>query len=181
MNLRLQYIALILLVFGIALTVLSYSNLYSWNVQSFDSGTVTIAANSSNEHGFYTSFGPDLKKVQVSVDNVAGKGWINHPFEMSLLNGEGDAIMITTEPPPTAGYIFNVPNLWNSLGGVRVSNPEDYPVTVEVKVVFHSQTLNSSWQTAMIMGLIVAVIGIILMLMSIKKGRTSSSPTLKIS
>lgn len=175
MKLRLQYIASILLVFGIVLAVVSYSSLYSWNVQSFDSGTVPIAANSSNEHGFYTSFGPDLKKVQVSVDNVAGKGWINHPFEMSLLNGEGDAIMITTGPPPTAGYIFDAPNSWNSLGGVRISNPEDYSVTVNVEVIFHRQILNSSWQTAMIVGLFIAVAGIALIILSIRKGRTSLS------
>lgn len=68
-KLRLEYIALILLVFGIAFAMLSSLNIPSWTVQSFDSGTVPIAPNSSNEHSFYTSFGPDLKKVEVIVDN----------------------------------------------------------------------------------------------------------------
>jgi len=166
--------------------VLSYPNLYSWNVQSFDSGTLPIAANSSNEHGFYYGggVGSIVKKVEVVVDNGpwgmhsmwGDCVWIKHPFQMSLLRGQGDSIETTTETSPRVDYTFDVPSSWSTLGGVRISNPENQPVAVTVEVIFHSQILNSSWETAMIMGLIVTVIGIVLIPISIKKGRTSVPP-----
>jgi hypothetical protein len=43
----------LLLLFGIALSLLSYSNFYSFKTEPIDSGTVPVAADSSNEHGFY--------------------------------------------------------------------------------------------------------------------------------
>jgi hypothetical protein len=175
-KLRLEYIALILLVFGIAFAMLSSLNIPSWTVQSFDSGTVPIAPNSSNEHSFYTSFGPDLKKVEVIVDNGpwgmpsmwGDCVWIKHSFQMSLLGGQGEYVEITTDTPPRVDYTFNVPSSWNTLGGVRISNPENQPVAVTVEVIFHRQTINSFWVTATIIGLIVAVIGIILLFISFR-------------
>jgi hypothetical protein len=159
-------------VFGIVVAVVSYSNLFSWNVQSFDTGTVPIAANSSNELGFYTGFGSDLKKVEVIVDNgpwhlnsAWGECvWITRSFDMSLLGGQGssgNSVGITTASSPRVDYTFDVPSSWNVLDGVRISNPENQPVSVNVEVIFQRQVLNSSWQTAMIIGLIVAVAGIV--------------------
>lgn len=184
---RIRYVALILLVFGIALTALSYPNLYSWNVEVFDSGTVPIAANSYNEHGFYTTFGPDLKKVEVIVDNgpwhynsMWGECvWITRSFQISLLGGQGNSgnsVGHTTLSSPRVDYTFDVPSSWNVLGGVRISNPESEPVSVDVEVIFHRQILNSSGLTAMIVGLLIAVAGIVLVVISLKKGRTSPHP-----
>ena len=167
----------LLLVFGIALTVVSYSNLFSWNVESFDSETVSIAANSSNELGFY--YAPvgesgAVREVTVGVDNVAGKGWINHPFEISLLNGQNDSITVTESAPPGGGiHTFDIPSLWISLGGVRISNPEGYLVTVNVEVIFHSQTANYSWYTALVIGAVVAAIGLVLTVVSIRENGAS--------
>lgn len=189
MKLRLQYVALTLLVLGIVLAAVSYSSLYSWNVQSFDSGTVPIAPNSSNELQFYTGFGSDLKRVEVIVDNgpwllnsVWGECvWITGPFQMSLVGGQdssGNSVGITTASSPRVDYTFDVPSSWNVLSGVRISNPQNQPVSVNVVVIFQRQILNSNWQRAMIIGLIVAAAGIVLMIMSIRKSRTSlSRPT----
>ena len=157
--------------------MLSYLNAISWTVQSFDSGTVPIAPNSSNEHSFYTSFGPDLKKVEVIVDNGpwgmpsmwGDCVWIKHSFQMSLLGGQGEYVEITTDTPPRVDYTFNVPSSWSTLGGVRISNPENQPVAVTVEVIFHRQTLNSFWETAMIIGLIVALIGLVLIPISFRE------------
>jgi hypothetical protein len=163
--------------------MLSYLNAISWTAQSIDSGTVTIAPNSSNEHSFYTSFGPDLKKVEVIVDNGPWGTpsmwgdcvWIKHSFQISLLGGQGEYVEITTDTPPIVDYTFNVsflafnvPSSWSPTG-VRISNPENQPVAVTVKVIFHRQTVNSFWETAMIIGLIVAVIGIILIPISMRE------------
>jgi len=181
-KLSLDYAALILLVFGTAFAMLSSLNIPSWAVQPFDSGTIPIAPNSSNEHSFYTSFGPDLKKVEVIVDNgpwgmpsVWGDCvWITHSFQMSIFGGNGDEYAeITTDTPPRVDYTFNVPSSWATLGGVRISNPENQPVAVTVEVIFHKQTINLFWITATIIGLIVAVIGIILLYQS---ARTEEPP-----
>ena len=164
--------------------MLSYLNAISWTVQSFDSGTVPIAPNSSNEHSFYTSIEPNLvwwygnmKKVEVIVDNGpwgmpsmwGDCVWIKHSFQMSLLGGQGEYVEITTDTPPRADYTFNVPSSWSTLGGVRISNPENQPVAVTVEVIFHRQTLNSFWETAMIIGLIVALIGLVLIPISFRE------------
>ena len=166
-KLKLKYVASILLVFGIILTVLSYANLYSMNngepVDSSSANPLLILAHSSNERSFYISIGIAQKKVGVYVDNVAGEGWINHPFEMSLLNGKGDSVMITEEPPPSGGYhLFDIPSSWNSLGGVRIYNPEDYSVAVNVEFIIYSQIRNPFWLSAMIVGLLILVSGIVL-------------------
>ena len=167
----------LLLVFGIALTVLSYSNLFSWNVTPFDSGTVSIAANSSNELGFYyapVGWNGSVREVTVMVDNVAGKGWINHPFEISLLSGQNDSITVTESA--TAGgsmHTFDIPGLWNSLGGVRISNPEGYLVTVNVEVIFYSQTINYHWQAILVIGAVAAAFGLVLTVVSIRKSRSN--------
>jgi hypothetical protein len=175
-KLRLQYIALVLLVLGIALAILSCLNFLSWTVQSFDFGTVSIAPNSSYEHSFYTSIGPDLKKVEVIVDNGpwgmpsawGDCAWIEHSFQMSLFGGNGgEYVEITTDTPPRVDYTFNVPSSWATLGGVRISNPENQPVAVTIKVIFHRQTINFFWATALIIGLVVAWIGIILLFKNI--------------
>jgi len=160
--LRLKYLASILLVLGIVLTIWSYSNLYSWNVSWVKSWSGSIAANSFAETGLNVDFGTDLKKVGVSVENAPGMGWIEHRFEISLLNGEGGSLNFTSGEPPSAGHIFEIPSSWNSLSGVRISNPEGYSVGVNVDIDLHRQLLNSSWQTLMIIGLIVAVAGIVL-------------------
>jgi len=166
----------LLLVFGIALTAVSYSNLFFWNVETFDSGTVSIAANSSNDLGFY--FAPvgesgAVREVTVRVDNVAGKGWINNSFEISLLNGQNDSINVTESAPPGGGiHTFDIPSLWNSLGGVRITNPEGYLVTVNVEVILHSLTINIFWQRALFIGEVVAAIGLVLTVVSIRKSRS---------
>jgi len=167
--------------------VLSYPNLYLWNVQSFDSGTLAIAANSSNEGSFYAGIGPDLKKVEAIVEagpwhynSMFGECvWITKPFQMSLLGGlgnTGSSVGYTTGVSPPVDYTFDVPSSWNVLGGIRISNPENQPVSVNFEIIFHNQTVNFFWETALIIGLTIAVIGIILMLVSIKKGRISVPP-----
>ena len=184
MNLKSRYIGLAMLVFGITLVVLSYPNLYSWNVQFFDSTTLLIGANSSNEHSMLIGVS-NVKRVQVIVDNgpwglPSAWGdcyWINHPFEISLLNGEGDSVGITTAKAPSVDYTFDVPSSWSHLGGIRISNPENQPVAVNIIEIFHNQTLNSSWEMAIVAGLIVILIGIILMVISTKKGRNPPSPS----
>jgi hypothetical protein len=183
-KLRLQHVALILLVFGIVLTMLSYLNYMSWTVQ-FNAGTVIIAPNSSNESSFFASIRPDLKKVEFIVANGpwgmrsmwGDCVWIKHPFQITLIGGQGAYVEITTDTPPRVDYTFDVPIGWNTLDRVRISNPENQPVAVIVEVMLHRQTLNPFWETAMIIGLIVAVIGIILLAMSIRKGRTSVPPS----
>jgi len=180
-KLSLQYVALILLVLGTAFMILSFLKIPSWALQSFNFGTVPIAPNSSNEHGFYTSFGPDLKKVEVIVDNGpwlmpsewGDCKWITHPFNMSLSSGQGAYVEITTDTPPRVDYTFNVPSDWSTLGGVQISNPENQPVAVTVQVIFHKQTINLFWVIATIIGLTVAVIGIILLFES---ARTEEPP-----
>ena len=160
------YIASGLLVFGVLLSILSYSYLYSLKGEIFDSSNVPlqIAALTSNERSFFTSIGSDLKKVSVYVDNVAGEGWINHPFEMSLLNGKGDSLtMIQTTPTPGGGYyMYDIPSSWSTLGGVRISNPEGYAVTVNVEFFFWRQIINLPWLIAMVTGIILALAGILL-------------------
>jgi hypothetical protein len=164
--------------------MLSYLNAISWTAQSIDSGTVTIAPNSSNEHSFYTSIEPSLvwwygstKKAEVIVDNGpwgmpsmwGDCVWIKHSFQISLIDGQGEYMEKTTDTPPRVDYTLNVPGDWNALGGVRISNPENQPVAVTVEVILHTQTVNSFWETAMIIGLIVAVIGIVLIPISFRE------------
>ena len=69
MKLKLKVVGAILIALGIFLVFLSYSRLYTWDMEIVDSGIVPIAPNSSNELGFFTSFGSDLKKVEVTIDN----------------------------------------------------------------------------------------------------------------
>lgn len=169
---KLRYFALVFLVLGTALMVLSYLNLYSLNAQFFDSGIVPIASNSSNEHGFLVGIGSDVKKVEVRIGNGpwglnsmwGDCVWIKGPFQVSLLSGQIDSVGITTSKSPEIDYTFDVPSSWSSLGGIRISNPESQPVSVICDVVFLRQVLNPSWQIAMTMGLIVAVGGAILLL-----------------
>jgi hypothetical protein len=163
----------LLMVFGIALTVVSYSNEFSWNVESFDTETVSITANSSNMLSFY--YAPvgesgAVKEVTVRVENVAGKGYINHPFEISLFNGQNDSINVTESAPPGEGiHTFYIPSLWNSLGGVQISNPEGYLVTVSVEIILHSQTIINSWHRAFFTGAVVTAIGVVLTVVSVRK------------
>lgn len=171
-----KYIALALLIIGIFLIILSYRNLYSLNGAVFDSTTLNplpITAHSSNVTNFFFSIKPDLKKVGVYVDNVAGEGWINHTFKMSLRNGYGAEVMITAEAPPSGGYyLFDVPNSWNTLGGVRIYNPEDYAVAVNVEFIFYTQIIVNSWFFAMIWGVLVNIGGIVLIGIRYKKVHT---------
>jgi hypothetical protein len=179
-TLKLKYVASILLVFGIILTALSYANLYSLNkgepVDSSSTNPLVIPAQSSNERSFYISIGLDQKTVGVYVENVAGEGWINHPFEMALLNGKGDSVMITEEAPPFGGsYVFDIPNSWNSLGGARIYNPEDYDVAVTVEFIIYSQIRNPFWLSATIVGLLIVASGIAFAGISIKRVRAKQA------
>ena len=69
-------------------------------------------------------------------------------------------------------HTFDIPGLWNSLGGVRISNPEGYLVTVNVEVIFYSQTINYHWQAILVIGAVVAAIGLVLTVVSIRKSRS---------
>lgn len=162
------------------MTVVSYMNLYSLNEGDlFDSSSanpLVIPAHSSNERSFYISIGIDQKKVDVHVDNVAGEGWINHPFEMSLLNGKGESFTVTEEAPPSGGkHSFDIPNSWNSLGGVRINNPEDYSVAVNVEFIIYSQIRNPFWLSAMILGLLIVASGLVFAWISIKRVRAKQA------
>jgi hypothetical protein len=88
--------------------------------------------------------------------------WIQHPFEIALVNGSQFSLLITTVQSPPVEYIFDIPNTWNSLGGVRISNPEDNPAAVNVAIIFHSQVANFLWQTTMYLGLTSIIIGAII-------------------
>jgi ABC-type Fe3+-siderophore transport system permease subunit len=175
-SLKMTYVASVLLIFGAIITILAYANLYSLNGEVFDSANTSplfIDAHSSNERSFFISIGIDQKKVGVFVDNVAGEGWINHSFEMALLNGKGDSVTITEEAAPLGGYyIFDIPSSWNSVGGARIYNPEDYAVAVSVEFIIYSQIRNPYWLTAMIAGLLLAVAGIILIILNIRRRHT---------
>jgi hypothetical protein len=172
----------LLLVFGIALTVMSYSNQFSWNEESFDTETISITANSSNMLGFhYAPVGESgaVKEVTIRINNVVGKSHINHPFEISVLNGQNESIKVIESAPPGGGiHTFYIPSLWNSLGGVLISNPEVYLVTVNVEVILHSQTINNSWHRAFVIGAVVTAIGLVLTVTSVRKSPSSytSSP-----
>jgi len=157
--------------------------LYSWNIELFDSGTVPIAAISSNKHGFYASVG-FVKKVEVVVNNGpwgmpsmwGDCYWIRHPFGISLLNEQGSSLTVLTQTSPPVTHVFDVPNTWNSLAGVRIDNPETFPVAVEVTVIFHSQIPNLYWQTIFYIGLISTAIGIILTGVAVRKKQTIYKP-----
>jgi len=163
------WIGSMLLVFGLTSTVLAYPNLYGLKSELFDFGIVLIAAKSSSERSFFTSVGY-TKKVEVVVYNGPwGMNsmwgdcyWIQHPFEIALVNGSQFSLLITTVQSPPVEYIFDIPNTWNSLGGVRISNPEDNPAAVNVAIIFHSQVPNFLWQTTMYLGLTSIIIGAII-------------------
>jgi hypothetical protein len=169
MDVKLAWIGSILLAFGLTSTVLSYPNLYDLKSELMYFDTMPIAAKSSNEHSFLTSVGY-VKKVEVVVyDGPWGMNsmwgnccWIRHPFEIALINGSQFSLLITTEQSPPVEYIFDIPNTWNSLGGVRISNPEDNPAAVNVAIIFHSQVPNFLWQTTMYLGLTSIIIGAII-------------------
>jgi hypothetical protein len=169
LNTKLAWIGSILLVFGLTLTLLSYPNLYVLNSELFDLGTVPIAANSSNELGFYTGIG-NIKEVEVAVYNgpwdmpsIWGDCyWIQHPFEIALVNGAQFSLSITTQHSPPVTHIFDVPNTWNSLSAIRISNPENNSAAVIVVVIFHSQVSSFEWQMAMYLGLMSTIIGAIM-------------------
>jgi hypothetical protein len=141
------------------------------NSELFDLGTVPIAANSSNEMGVFRSIG-NIKEVEVAVYNGplgmpsmwGDCYWIQHPFEIALVNGEQSSLSITTESSPLSGptHIFDVPNTWNNLSAIRISNPENNPAVVIVVVIFHSQVSSFAWQMAMYLGLMSTIIGAIM-------------------
>jgi hypothetical protein len=167
LNKKLVWIGSILLAFGLPMTLLSYPNLYVLNSQLFDLGTVPISKYAANSLSFHTSIG-NIKEVEVAVYNGpwgmpsmwGDCYWIQHPFQIGLSDS---SISITTAAGPPATHIFDVPNTWNSLSSIDISNPENYTVTVIVVVIFHSQVLRFEWQMAMYLGLMFTIMGAIMM------------------
>ena len=76
-----------------------------------------------------------------------------------------------TGTPPRKYYTFEVPSSWNIIGGVRVSNPENEPVSVDVEAIFHRQIIDSTWQNGLIAGLLISIFGATLLVFSLKKER----------
>lgn len=173
MNTKLSWIVSLLLVFGVTAFVMSFLNLYRLDSELSDkSEYLLINSNSSGVVPFFHVDTGDLKQVEVIViqgpagyTSVLGNTTqLLDPFEITLLSLGVAQISFTTDGGLSAGpvrHVFDFPNEWTSLDGVRISNPENNPVAVAVTVIFHRQVMDTLWQGIMYLGLSLAGIGAI--------------------
>jgi hypothetical protein len=183
MNTRLSWVGSLLLVFGVAMFAMSLLGLYRLDSELSDkSEYLLIDSNSNGVVPFFHVQTGDMKQVEVIViqgpagySSVLGNTTqVLHPFEITLLSLGIAQSSFTTDIGLAAGpvrHIFDFPEGWTSLDGVRISNPENNPVTVTVTIIFHRQVMDTSLQAIMYLGLSLAGIGAIAIGFAVHKSR----------
>lgn len=165
--------------------MLSFLGLYSLESDVYASDHLLINSNSYGVLEFLHAQIGGLKRVGVIVTqgpygcysmwgNTTGQ--VVHPFEMALLNlGAGQVSSFTAESQGLSGgpvtHVFDFPNGWTSLDGVRISNPENSPVAVSVTAIFQDQVINGVWQAIMGLGLFLSGTGILIVGVAVYKNR----------
>lgn len=176
MNSRLGWIGSLLFACGVTMLMLSLLGLYGLESDVYASDHLVIDSNSYGVLEFLHVQVGGLKQVEVIVTqgpygcysmwgNTTGQ--VMHPFEMALLNLEaGQVSSFTTESQGLSGgpvtHVFDFPNVWTNLDGVRISNPANNPVAVTVTAIFHGQVINGLWQATMYLGLFLSGTGILI-------------------
>jgi len=185
MNTRLSWIGSLLLAFGVTAFMMSFFGLYRLDSEMSDrSEYLLIDSNSTGVISLFNVQTADLKQVEVIVTQgpsgyysvLGNTTQLLHPFEIVLLNlGAGQVSSFTAGSAGlSAGpvrHVFDFPNGWTSLDGVRISNPENSPVAVAVTVIFHRQVMDSLWQGILYFGLSLAGIGAVIVGFAVHKSR----------
>jgi hypothetical protein len=158
-----------LLVFGVSAGLLAPLNLYSSRTVILGSGLVPIAAEASSDFDFSEAIKHEEQVEVVIEDGPFGYNstwgncyWISNPFQISLLDeSKENFVNATTNHAPRVEHCFDIPSSWNGLGGIRISNPESFPVSVLVTVAFHSKIVNETWQGLFFLGVASIFLGIL--------------------
>jgi hypothetical protein len=159
----------LLLVFGVSAALLAPLNFYSSKSVILGSKLIPIAAGASSDFDFSRVIKHE-KQVEVIIeDGPFGYNstwgncyWINNPFQIALLDESKENFVNTaTNHAPRVEHYFDIPSAWNDLGGIRISNPESFPVSVLVTVVFHNEIVNETWQGLFFLGVASIFLGIL--------------------
>jgi hypothetical protein len=185
MNTRLGWIGSLFFACGVTVFMLSFLGLYSLESDVHASDHLLIDSNSYGVLDFFHVQIADLKQVEVIVTqgpigcysmwgNTTGQ--VMHPFEVALLNlGAGQVSSFTTDSQGLSGgpvtHVFDFPNGWTNLDGVRIYNPESNPVAVAVTAIFRGQVINGLWQAIMYLGLFLSGTGIVIIGVAVYKRR----------
>lgn len=185
MNTSVGWIGSLLFACGVTILMLSFLGLYGLGSDVYASDHLLINSNSYGVLEFPHAQVGGLKQVEVIVTqgpygcysmwgNTTGQ--VMHAFEVALLNlGAGQVSSFTTESQGLSGgpvtHVFDFPNGWTNLDGVRISNPESNPVAVTVTAIFHSQVINGLWQAIMGLGLFLSGTGILIIGVAVYKRR----------
>lgn len=197
-KMRIILSATMLLVLGISLAVTSFFKIYDYgNTIVPTSGMLPIQANSSADFYFWGLFGaiPHSERILVVISGSEQlqallNSLSNYNFTMrsgqnitiSLVSGN-DAIPTTvmsaysiTRGDTIALYTLEVPADW-WVYYIRVTNPESYPVCWNVNVVLYGQTINNTWLTLLIVGIVIATLGLALLIVGKSKSVSEKKET----
>jgi hypothetical protein len=158
-----------LLVFGVSAALLAPLNFYSSRSVILGSRLIPIAAEACSDFDFSDAIEHEKQVEVVIEDGPFGYNskwgncyWINNPFQIALLDESKENIVnTTTNHAPRVEHYFDIPSSWNDLGGIRISNPESFPVSVLVTVVFHEKIVNETWQGLFFLGVASIFLGIL--------------------
>jgi hypothetical protein len=192
MNTKRGWIGSLLVACGVTILALSFLSLYRLESKIYASDHLLINSNSYQVLPFFHAQTEDLKQVEVVVtqgpfgcySTWGNTSWLTHPFEIALLNlGAGQTSSTTTDSTGlSAGpvtHVFDFPNGWTSLDGVRISNPENNPVAVTVTAIFHRQVIDDLWQGILYLGLSLSGIGAAIVGFAVYKVRRDLVPESK--
>jgi hypothetical protein len=159
----------LLLVFGVSAALLAPLNFYSSRTVILGSELIPIAAEAFSDFDFSEAVKHEKQVEVVIEDGPFGYNstwgdcyWINNPFQIALLDkSKENFVNATTNHAPRVEHYFDIPSSWNDLGGIRISNPESFPVSVLVTVVFHEKIVNETWQALFFLGVASIFLGIL--------------------
>jgi hypothetical protein len=185
-------IGVILITLGVTLTATSYFNVNYWQTETLFPNQVAIlnATSSWGESGYTHIIVKEaiLKKIEVEIkpsyelmDFLNSTMLSTYHLDLNGLNairvglfglGSDQSIIAYLQTSKSIGpgawlglrpvHVFDIPDDWQYVYNITVTNPENYPVMWTVQITEYRLSVDNNWQTAMNYGIASLAVGAVI-------------------